>query len=50
MTHHRQVIETEEGEYITIPDGDKATEDEIIEYKTAIEMERRKHYEQKSTK
>ncbi|MCK4518360.1 hypothetical protein KAT92_06290 [Candidatus Babeliales bacterium] len=43
--HHRQVIETEEGKYITIPDGDKATESEIIKYKAAIEIERRRHHE-----
>ena len=45
IAHHRQVIETEEGEYITIPDGDKATEDEIVRYKIAIEKESSKHYE-----
>ena len=29
-----RVIKTEEGEYITIPDGDKATLREIIDYET----------------
>jgi|LGOV01.1.fsa_nt_gb hypothetical protein len=32
----RQVIKTEEGEYITIPDGDKATKEEICEYERMI--------------
>lgn len=33
----RQVIKTEEGEYITIPDGDKATDEEICEYERMME-------------
>ena len=28
----REVVKTEDGQYITVPDGDPATEDEIIEY------------------
>ena len=32
MAHHREVFRTEDGEYLTIPDGDPATQEEILEY------------------
>jgi hypothetical protein len=30
--YHREVIRTEEGEYLTIPDGDPATVEEICKF------------------
>ena len=32
----RQVVKDEKGNYITIPDGDKATQEEIIEYEVLM--------------
>lgn len=43
MIDAEHVIKTEFGEYITIPDGDEATIDEIIKYEIL-------HYEKKRYK